>query len=479
MEVNDAAGCVSMAYGDTLNASIDAALQTDCYQFTGSAGDHIRIRLLETSGDLVALTEVLHADGSVLSGCLQSAATQRDCTLDTGGTYTLLVSDNYVYGTGTGDYNLILSLLTPDNDAPIAVDDAVTTDENVAVTITVADDNGSGADFDPDGNLDPTSVTLGDGVNGLKQADNGQLVNNGDGSVTYTPYPGFTGIDTFEYQICDTGQDGDGSTDGDDLCDTATVTVTVNGPIGNPPDAVDDAVATGEDTPITIDVLANDSDAEDDPLSITDVTQGTHGAVVNNGTDVTYTPNADYFGSDTFTYTISDGNGGSDFATVMVTINAVPDDPVANDDTATTNEDTPVNIDVLANDFYPDDGDNSNLSVSTITQGSSGTVTNNGTDVTYTPNTGFIGQDSFTYTVTDETARTASGMVTVTVGGTCTPLTFGNQPVAGSIAAANEEDCYQFAGVAGDRIRVRVVEMSGTLSPAYEVLILAKPPLFV
>lgn len=186
-----------------------------------------------------------------------------------------------------------------DNNPPVAVDDNVTVDGAVVIDVLANDS-------DPDGDtITIVSVT---------QPANGSVVNNGD-SVIYTPNPGFAGTDTFTYTI----QDSDGNTS------TATVTVTVEQdtpPIdqNNPPDAVDDRAVTNRNTPVTIDVLANDSDPDGDDLTITAVTQGEHGSVVNNGGDVTYTPDQGFRGTDTFTYTISDGNGGSDTATVTVVI---------------------------------------------------------------------------------------------------------------------------------------------------------------
>ncbi|MCH8856460.1 MAG: tandem-95 repeat protein, partial [Proteobacteria bacterium] len=133
----------------------------------------------------------------------------------------------------------------------------------------------------------------------------------------------------------------------------ATVSVTVN-PANGAPNAVDDSATTDEDTPVTVDVLANDSDPEGDTLTVTAVTQGTNGSVVAGGGTVTYTPDADWNGTDSFTYTIGDGNGGADTGTVTVTVNAVNDSPTAVDEGATTNEDTPVTVDVLANDTDPE-----------------------------------------------------------------------------------------------------------------------------
>src|SRR6185369_1426337 len=99
------------------------------------------------------------------------------------------------------------------------------------------------------------------------------------------------------------------------------------------PDAVDDAATINEDSGAnTISVLANDTDQDNDTLAITAVTQGAHGAVgiTGGGSGLMYTPAFDYSGPDTFTYTISDGHGGSDTANVNVTVNAVNDTPSFN-----------------------------------------------------------------------------------------------------------------------------------------------------
>jgi hypothetical protein len=135
------------------------------------------------------------------------------------------------------------------------------------------------------------------------------------------------------------------------------------------------------------------------------VTQGANGAVSNNGSDVTYTPDAGFIGTDSFTYVATDGTDLSNSATVTVTVNEVVGNtpPTANDDVASTDQDQPVTIDVLANDTDPDAGDT--LSVASVTQGANGAVSNNGSDVTYTPDAGFIGTDNFTYIATDGTTH--------------------------------------------------------------------------
>ena len=182
------------------------------------------------------------------------------------------------------------------------------------------------------------------------------------------------------------------------------------------PDAVNDSATVAEDSgPNSINVLGNDTDPDMDALSVTAVTQGTNGSVTitGGGTGVSYTPNPNFFGSDSFTYTIADGNGGADTATVNVTVTPVQDAPVANDDAATVSEDSAGNtINVLGNDA---DADGDSLAITSVTQGANGSVGNNGTSVSYTPNPNFFGSDSFTYTVTDGNGNFDTATVNVTV----------------------------------------------------------------
>ncbi len=183
----------------------------------------------------------------------------------------------------------------------------------------------------------------------------------------------------------------------------------------NPPVAVDDDVITDEDTSVTIPVLGNDSDPDGDTLTVTGATAGTNGTtIVNPDGTITYTPDPNYCGQDSFTYSISDGRGGTDTATVSVTVNCVNDPPVALDDTATTNADTAVTIEVLANDSDPDGTvDPATVTISTPPSGGSVIVNADGT-ITYHPDPGFNGVDTFTYTVDDNEGLT-SNIATVSV----------------------------------------------------------------
>ena len=273
------------------------------------------------------------------------------------------------------------------NDAPIAQDDSRSTSEEVALTIAVLVN-----DSDTDGdNLSVQSAT---------QPANGSVTNNGT-SVTYTPAADFNGIDSFTYIV----SDGNGGTD------SATVTIAVSA-VNDPPTALDDSDSTDEETAVTIPVLTNDTDPDGDTLSVQSATQPANGSVINNGASVTYTPAADFNGADSFTYTVSDGNGGTATANVAVAVNGVNDAPIAQADSASTDEETAITIPVLTNDTDPD-GDT--LSVQSVTQPANGSVVNNGTSITYTPASNFNGVDSFTYTVSDGNGGAATANVTVAV----------------------------------------------------------------
>lgn len=176
------------------------------------------------------------------------------------------------------------------------------------------------------------------------------------------------------------------------------------------PVAVDDSAVTDEETPVLIDVLANDYDPEGSPLSITAVGAPLHGSAVISGTQVLYTPLADYYGPDTFTYTASDGYL-EDTASVSLTVNPVNDTPVVIDDEAVTDEDQPVLIAVLANDYDPE---GIQLSITAVGAPLHGSAVISGTQVLYTPFADYYGPDTFTYNASDGyLEETASVSLTV------------------------------------------------------------------
>lgn len=191
------------------------------------------------------------------------------------------------------------------------------------------------------------------------------------------------------------------------------------------PDAVDDAANVAEDSGANaIDVLANDTDANGDTLTITAVTQGANGsvAITGGGTGVSYTPNANFFGADSFTYTIDDGDTGTDTATVNVTVTSVNDVPVANPDNYSMDQDTTLNVPapgVLANDTDVEGPKNAVL-VSDVSNGT--LVLNADGSFDYTPDPSFAGIDSFTYKVNDGTDDSNTVTVTIEVADTEPPV---------------------------------------------------------
>ena len=200
---------------------------------------------------------------------------------------------------------------------------------------------------------------------------------------------------------------------GDAVEDTFDVTVD---PVNDAPEAADDAGFTvEEDGSVRIDVLTNDTDVDMDTLSIANPGTPAHGTTSVVANTIKYAPAANYNGDDSFTYTVTDGHGGTATATVSVTVTPVNDDPVAVADVASTNEDTDVVVNVLANDTDPDTGDSKTLV--SATSGTKGTTTpdiNSGT-VTYKPNKDAYGQDTFQYTMQDGIGRTSTGTVSVTI----------------------------------------------------------------
>ena len=184
-------------------------------------------------------------------------------------------------------------------------------------------------------------------------------------------------------------------------------------PVNDNPDAQGDSASVAEDNSILIDVLANDSDLEGDSLSIASVGSAANGTVAIESGQVRYTPNADFNGNDSFTYTISDGNGGTDTATVNVLVTPVNDAPVANDDSASALSGSPVNADVLVNDF---DVDGDSLAVSIISGPSNGSaVIEADGSITYTPNAGYTGNDSLTYQIDDGNGGTDTAVLNITI----------------------------------------------------------------
>lgn len=311
-------------------------------------------------------------------------------------TFTYTASD----GTETSGVATVTITVTPVNDAPTADNKTASTNENTAVGITL-----SGSDPESD----PLTFSLASGPS------NGTVSISGS-TATYTPTTGFSGTDTFTY----TANDGTVSSA------AATVTVTVVADNAAPV-ASNVSALTLEDTAITIVLSA--TDADNDPLTFAIATQPSNGTISLSGSSVEYTPAANFNGSDSFTFTANDGTVSSAAATVSITVNAVNDAPVADDKSATVQEDASVAVTLTGSDV---DGDA--ITFALASQPTNGTATLSGSTVTYTPNANYTGQDTFTYTANDGTADSQPATVTITVS----PVN--DAPVASDVTASGDED---------------------------------------
>src|SRR5262245_36220739 len=219
-------------------------------------------------------------------------------------------------------------------------------------------------------------------------------------SRTYTPDANYNGADSFTFQA------NDGTADSN----LAMVSITI-GAVNDPPVAVNDSASVAEDGSTAVDVLSTDSDVHGDPLTVTSVGATAHGTAVLQGDGtVLYAPSPNYNGGDSFTYTISDGNGGTDSASAALAITPVNDPPVAADSSPLVAEGTPEEIPLHATDI---DGDP--LTYVIVDQPQHGTLSGSGSSRTYTPDHHYFGTDAFTFRANDGTADSNVATVSITV----------------------------------------------------------------
>lgn len=329
------------------------------------------------------------------------------------GTDTFTYHIENIYGVSSNEATVTLTI---SNDPPVAVNDSYV----IPVDGTLATDSSNGVlanDSDPEGSA--ITATLVDGPS------HGTLDSlNPDGSFNYTPNAGFHGVDTFTYV----------ANDGVNDSSLATVTITMD----TAPTADESNKSTNSNTPLSGNV--NAADVDHDPLTIALGTeakdQPTHGTVVlNPDGSYTYTPDHNYVGTnDGFGCTVNDGFTKSSF---RIHIDILNQPPVANNDTVAVVENHPIVInpvDLLANDTDPESQSLSDFTI--VNSPTHGTINfDRATGYTYTPDAGFTGIDSFTYTMKD-TFAAVSNEATVSIH-----VIAGNSaPVATSDSVAVNED---------------------------------------
>ena len=287
-----------------------------------------------------------------------------------------------------------------DNTAPTAIAQDLATAEDTPLDITLTG-------IDSEGNSLSYSIA--------SSPENGRLSGTAP-NLTYTPTADFSGADRFTFKV------NDGALDSS----LATVSITVS-TFNDAPTAIGSSITTSEDTPTA--VLLTGSDPENSALTYAIVANPDQGRLSGTPPNLTYTPSADYNGSDRFSFTVNDGNQNSEVATVSIQITALNDLPVALASSFSTAKNTPVSVSLKGSDK-----DLNPLSYSIVGTPSNGTLSGSGQSLTYTPKKNFSGNDSFTFLVNDGTADSATATVSITV----TPTNEAPVALAKSITTAED-----------------------------------------
>jgi hypothetical protein len=311
-------------------------------------------------------------------------------------TFNYSISDGHGHIV-TATETVVVKAPAPVNVAPVAANDTKTTVCSTDPVVVNVLNN----DYDPDGDA-LTITNVGNPAYGTAEIVGNQIIYTPDGS-------GCGKTDNFSYTI----------SDGHGHSVSANVQVNMQGAVNVPPVAQDDSATTDMGQAVTLTTLANDSDADGDTLTISHIDKPAHGTAVisANGKGIVYTPNPGWYGTETFNYSISDGHGHTVSATetVIVKAPAVPL-PEAKDDSATVETCTPKLINVLAND-----NQGSGNATVTVTSGPShgGVEVKANGKILYWADDNYVGNDSFTYQITDSNGKTSSATVSITVTGQC------------------------------------------------------------
>ena len=340
---------------------------------------------LETPADSLSLsgsssnTALVADPGIVFGGSGVSRTVTVTPAANQFGTTTISVTAGDGSATSVDSFLLTVS---PVNDAPSANDQSTTIAEDTAQSITL-----TGSDLD--GNAITYSMVRGPASGTLR----GTIPN-----LTYTPAANYYGSDSFAFKVHD------GTLDSP----AATVSISVTS-VNDPPVASSKVVTTHEDTSAAI--TLNGSDIDGDLLSYSVVSGPENGSLSGTAPNLTYTPAANYYGSDSFTFKVHDGTLDSPAATVSISVTPVNDPPVASNQLVTTGEGTSVAITLSGSDV---DGDS--LTYSVVRGTSNGSfLFGAGPNLTYTPPVNYFGLDSFIFKVNDGALDSVLASVSITV----------------------------------------------------------------
>ncbi len=386
--IDSAAAIVSITVNTVNDAPVadDQTVVTDedtplAITLTGSDVDGDPLAFSVTSGP---------ANGS-LSGTLPNLTYTPGVNFNGLDSFTFVASDGLLNSV-TAVVSITVNAI---NDAPVADDRAVVLDEDTSAAIAL-----TGTDVDGDAlTFSVSSGPANGSLSGITP------------NLTYTPKENFNGADTFTFV----------SSDGLLNSVTATVSITVNA-INDAPVADDQAVATDEDTLVAI--ILTGSDVDGNPLTFSVTSGPANGSLGGTAPNLTYTPGVDFNGLDSFTFLTNDGLINSSAATVSITVNAVNDAPVADDQLVTTDEDTAVAITLTGSDV---DGDA--LTFSVTSGPANGSLSGTAPNLTYTPGADFNGLDNFTFVANDGLINSSAATVSITVNAVNDAPTADDQPV--------------------------------------------------
>ncbi|MES2205595.1 MAG: tandem-95 repeat protein [Pseudomonadota bacterium] len=373
----------------------------------------------DTAVQILALANDTKTDISGFALSIVQQASHGQVSINTDGSFVYTPnkdfngSDCFTYKMSDGitDSNTatVAITVTPVNDAPTLQNAAFSTLEDTPLTFTLL----------PFAN-DVDSVALNAVI--VQAPQHGTLSQNADGTYTYLAYKDWNGTDSFSYKV----------NDGELDSNVATVTLRV-GAVNDAPVAQDAVFNTNEDTPLNFTLAASIQDQDSPTLSILLTSLPQHGILVQNANGtLTYTPNKDWNGTDSFTYKANDGELDSTVATVIIHVAPVNDAPILLDSAFTMNEDSLMSLNLLS---YASDVEGDALTPHIVTRPQNGVLTQN-TDGTFTyqPNENWNGTDNFTYQVNDGSLNSNVAIVTITVK----PVN--DAPVAQSSQLSTNED---------------------------------------
>ena len=422
--VDSAVATVAIAVTAVNNAPVAAAQSVTTAEDTARA---ITLAATDVDGDALTYAVVTAPAHGTLSGTAPNLVYLPATNYNGSDSFSFRAND----GTTNSAVATVAITVTPVNDAPVAVAQSVTTAEDTArpVTLTATDVDGDA--------LTCAVVT---------PPAHGTLSGTGP-NLTYTPAANYNGSDSFWFKA------NDGTADSA----AAVVSITVT-PVNDAPVANAQAVAT--DRNVAKAITLTGSDADNDPLMFTVVTQPTKGTLSGVAPNLTYTPNNNVTGSDAFSFRVNDGTVNSAVATVSINIAAGPNTaPVAVAQSVTTPEDTAQAI-VLAGT----DADGDSLNFALVTQPAHGVLSGTAPNVTYTPAANYNGSDSFSFRVNDGTTNSAPATVAITV----TPVN--DAPVASAQSVTTLEDTAKAITLAGTDVDGDALTFTVVTPPAHGTL---------